>query len=139
MVSRCDRLPDWQAALYLMPLLLLPGGQEVPPDTQVGLHSLLYVLYEGMNLHCCPKKIIIINTPQLLPKGLWCIHSEDRSLLWRWCCDEVLLQKVLAAGHDRHRQLDLVWVQLGPWVEGAALHEGDVTNHFIGICLRKSQ
>ena len=53
-VSRGDRLPYWQTALSLMPLFLLPGGQEVPPDTQVRLHPLLDVLDQAVDPHGCP-------------------------------------------------------------------------------------
>ena len=59
-VSWGDRLPYWQGSLYLMALLLLPGGQEVPPDTQVRLHPLLNVLDQAMDPHSGPKNGLIL-------------------------------------------------------------------------------
>ena len=53
-VSWGDRLPYWHAALYLMALFLLPGWQEVPPDTQVRLHPLLHVLDQTVDPHGRP-------------------------------------------------------------------------------------
>ena len=58
-VSRSDRLPYRQAALDLMSLFLLPGGEEVPPHPQVQLHPLLYVLDQFVDPHCAPGRKLI--------------------------------------------------------------------------------
>ena len=60
-VSWGDRLPYWQTASDLMALFLLPGGQEVPPDTQVRLHPLLHVLDQAVDPHGRPVEFDIIH------------------------------------------------------------------------------
>ena len=50
-----DRLPDGHAALDFVALLLLPGGQQVPPHTQVCLHPLLNVLDQAVDPHGCSE------------------------------------------------------------------------------------
>ena len=54
-----DRLPDGHAALDFVALLLLPGGQQVPPDTQVCLHPLLNVLDQAVDPHGCSKEFYL--------------------------------------------------------------------------------
>ena len=50
-----DRLPDGHAALDFVALLLLPGRQQVSPDTQVCLHPLLNMLDQAVDPHGCSK------------------------------------------------------------------------------------
>ena len=53
-VSGRDGLPDGEDALDLVAVLLVPWGQQVPPHTQVRLHSLLDVLDQSVDLHSGP-------------------------------------------------------------------------------------
>ena len=54
-----DRLPDGHAALDFVALLLLPGGRQVPPHTQVCLHPLLNMLDQAVDPHGCSKEFYL--------------------------------------------------------------------------------
>ena len=58
-ISLGYRLPDGHAALDFVALLLLPGGQQVPPHTQVCLHPLLNVLDQAVDPHGCSKEFYL--------------------------------------------------------------------------------
>ena len=54
-VSLDYRLPDRHAALDFVALLLLPGREQVSPDTQVCLHPLLNMLDQAVDPHGCSE------------------------------------------------------------------------------------
>ena len=54
-----------------MALFLLPGGQEVPPDTQVRLHPLLDVLDQAVDPHGRPAYFSKAALKDLILKRNW--------------------------------------------------------------------
>ena len=49
--------------------------------------------------------------------------------------DQVLVKEVLAVWHDSNHQVNLVWLELRPWVEDPILHKWYMPNHSIGVSL----